>query len=199
MRKIFQEVIPKSRAQFRAWLKKNHEQKESVWVVIFKISSGKLNLSAVDVTEEALCFGWIDSIPRKLDEYSYKLLVSQRKPASVWSALNKKRVKELIAKGLMTKYGLEKINIAKKNGAWSKLNASDRLELPNDLEMLLKRNQKAYKFYQSMSPSSKRVVLEWINAAKTEETRNKRIKETVQLAAKSIRANHYRDLLKIKK
>ncbi|WP_186643689.1 YdeI/OmpD-associated family protein [Fluviispira vulneris] len=198
MKKVFQEITPKSRADFRDWLKKNHEQKESIWVVIFKISSPNSNLNAVDVAEEALCFGWIDSVPRKLDEYRYKLLVSQRKPLSTWSAINKKRVKALIAKGLMTKYGLEKIKIAKKNGAWTMLNSSDRFEVPSVLEKRLKRNKKAYEFYQSMAPSSKRIILEWINSAKTDETRNKRIKETVQLAAKGIRANHYVDLKKLK-
>lgn len=195
----FQAITPKSRSDFRVWLSKHYGQKDSVWVVIFKAASGKSNLSAADVAEEALCWGWIDSVPNKLDDNRYKLRVSPRSPTSAWSALNKSRVKKLIAEGLMTAHGMKKINLAKSNGSWTKLNTSDRFEMPKELSRLLKQHKKASDFYQSMAPSSKRVILEWINAAKTESTRQKRIKETVRLAALGIRANHYVDLKKLKK
>jgi uncharacterized protein YdeI (YjbR/CyaY-like superfamily) len=193
----FQTITPKSRSDFRTWLSKHHRQKDSVWVVIFKAASGKSNLSAADVAEEALCWGWIDSVPNKLDDNRYKLRVSPRSPTSAWSALNKKRVKKLISKELMTSHGMRKIKLAKTNGSWTKLNASDRFEMPKDLSRLLKQNKKASDFYRSMAPSSKRAILEWINAAKTQLTRQKRIKETVRLAGMGIRANHYVDLKKI--
>jgi len=194
----FQEITPKSRSGFRTWLSRHHQQNESVWVVIFKAASGKSNLSSADVAEEAFCWGWIDSVPNKLDQDRYKLLVSPRKPASAWSALNKRRVKKLIADGLMTPHGMKKIELAKTNGSWTKLNSSDRLQMPKELSRLLKQSKKANEFFESMAPSSKRAILEWINTAKTDATRQKRIKETVRLAKIGIRANHYVDLKKLK-
>jgi uncharacterized protein YdeI (YjbR/CyaY-like superfamily) len=86
----FKSVTPKSRADFRSWLSKHHQQTASIWVVIYKAASGKSNLTAADVAEEALCFGWIDSLPNKIDGQKYKLRVSPRKPKSAWSALNKR-------------------------------------------------------------------------------------------------------------
>lgn len=199
MKKSFQMITPKSRSDFRKWLTKNYKQLSSVWVVIFKISSGRVNLTASDVAEEALCFGWIDSVPGKIDSEKYKLLVSPRKPTSAWSAINKRRVKKLIDLKLMKPPGLIKINLAKKNGSWNKLNASDRFEIPKELTAGLKRNKGARDFFLSVAPSSKRAILEWINAAKTSETRLKRISETIKLAAQGIRANHYIDLNRIKR
>jgi uncharacterized protein YdeI (YjbR/CyaY-like superfamily) len=198
MAKFFLEITPKSRSDFRNWLAKNHQQTESIWVVIYKVSSGKSNLTAAEVAEEALCFGWIDSVPNKLDAEKYKLRVSPRKNKSAWSALNKCRVKKLMDAGLMTPHGLKKIELAKKDGSWSHLEPSDRLEMPKELSVLLKKNKKAETFYQSMAPSSKKLILEWINSAKTEDTKRKRIKETVRLALIGIRANHYVDLKKLK-
>ncbi len=199
MKKTFQEITPKSRSDFRNWLRRNVQQTESVWVVIYKISSGKFNLSASDVVEEALCFGWIDSVPGKIDSEKYKLLISPRKPTSAWSAINKRRVKQLIASRKMTVYGLEKINLAKQNGSWDKLNSSDRFEIPKELKTGFKKNKKAKEFFASVAPSSKRAILEWINAAKTSETRSRRISETIALAAQGLRANHYTDLKRLKK
>ncbi|MBX9769328.1 MAG: YdeI/OmpD-associated family protein [Bdellovibrionales bacterium] len=199
MKKSFEMIIPSSRSDFRDWLRKNHKQSASVWVVIFKISSGRVNLSASDVAEEALCFGWIDSVPGKIDSEKYKLLVSPRKPTSAWSAINKRRVKKLIELKLMKPPGLSKINLAKKNGSWNKLNSSDRFEIPKELAAGLEKSRKAKDFFQSIPPSSKRAILEWINAARTNETRFKRIKETVRLAARGIRAHHYADLNRIKR
>jgi uncharacterized protein YdeI (YjbR/CyaY-like superfamily) len=198
VKQTLQELTPKSRSEFRAWLSKHHSQKESIWVVIYKAASGKKNLTPADVAEEALCFGWIDSVPNKLDQDRYKLRVSPRKPTSAWSAINKKRVKALIAQGLMTAHGLKKVNLAKANGTWTKLFSSDRLEMPKELSALLKKSKKADEFYQKMAPSSKKIILEWINSAKTDETRLKRIKETVRLALIGIRANHYVDMKKLK-
>jgi uncharacterized protein YdeI (YjbR/CyaY-like superfamily) len=198
MKREFKEITPKSRSDFRNWLSKHHAQSESIWVVIFKADSGRSNLTAADVAEEALCFGWIDSVPNKLDHHRYKLRVSPRRAASGWSALNKKRVKKLIGEGLMTPHGLKKIELAKSNGAWAKLNASDRLEVPKELAALFKKNKQANDFFQSIAPSSKRAILEWIYGAKTEVTKLKRIQETVRLAAKGIRANNYLDLKKLK-
>lgn len=173
-------------------------QSESIWVVIHKVGGTKRNLTAADVAEEALCFGWIDSVPSRLDDFSYRLRVSPRKPKSAWSALNKRRVKNLIAAGVMTTHGLKKVTLAKKDGSWQRLDTSDRLEKPKELASLLKKNKRANAFYEQMAPSSKKLILEWIHSAKTVETKLKRINETVRLALLGIRANHYTDLKKHK-
>lgn len=186
-RRVFSEVEPKSRGAWRDWLRKNHTQPESVWVVIYKKTSGRVNFTVSDVVEEALCFGWIDSVPNKIDEFKFKLLLSPRRARSVWSALNKRRVKKLIAEGLMTESGLQKIRLAKKTGTWNQLRSSDRLEVPRPLDLALKRNKKAAAFFRSLPPSYKRSLLEWINSAKTKETQQRRVAETLRLCAKGLR------------
>lgn len=192
-KKEFKELNPKSQSEFRKWLTQNHTQSDSVWVVIYKKGSGHENLSASQITDEALCFGWIDSVPRKRDDLSYRLLVSPRKKGSPWSAINKEKVGRLIKSGKMTAAGLEKIERAKKDGTWTVLEKSDRLEVPKDLKVALSKAVKAKLAFEGFAPSSKRAILEWINLAKTPETRSKRVSETVRLAAKGLRANHYRD------
>lgn len=191
-------ITPGSRAEFRKWLSQNHTQTSGVWVVIFKISSGKVNLTVSEVVEEALCFGWIDSVPGKIDTEKYKLFVSPRKPTGVWSAINKKRVAKLIRLKLMKPTGIAKVKLAKKNGSWDKLNDSDRLKIPQDLKAGLSKNKSAAEFFRSLAPSSKKAILEWIYGAKTDGTRQRRVSETVRLAAQRIRANHYLDLKQLK-
>ena len=174
---------PKSRADWRAWLLKNHKKTESIWVVIFKKNSKRKNLTSNDVTEEALCFGWIDSVPGKIDKDRFKLLVSPRKKKSVWSKVNKIKIRRLIKDGQMHPAGLEKIKQAKKNGSWNALNDSDRLKVPPDLQKAFKTSTKAKRFFDSLSASARRMILEWINLAKRPQTRQDRITKTVQLAA----------------
>lgn len=174
---------PKSRTDLRSWLLKNHKQTESVWIVIFKKGSVRKNLSSIDVTEEALCFGWIDSVPGKIDQDRFKLLLSPRKAKSVWSKVNKLKIRRLIKEGRMHPAGLEKIKLAKKNGSWTALNDSDRLKVPQDLQQAFKASVKAKRFFETLSASSRRMILEWINLAKRPQTRKDRITKTVQLAA----------------
>lgn len=192
IRKEFQHVEPKSRAAWRQWLQKNHTQTESVWVVIAKKESGLPTITNNDLVEEALCFGWIDSVPNKLDAQRFKVLVSPRKAKSNWSKVNKDRATKLIETGLMQPAGLAMIELAKESGTWNALDDISSLKLPPDLTQALGKNKKANSFFDLFPPSTKRGILEWIQNAKTEETRNKRIAETVTLAAKNIRANQYR-------
>lgn len=191
LQKDFKIVEPKSRAAWRAWLQKNHTQQESIWLVLAKKDSGLPSLSVEDAVEEALCFGWIDSVPNKVDDKRYKILLSPRKPKSNWSNVNKQRVARLIKAGLMTEPGMKMITLAKKTGTWNALNAIDKLTIPTDLESLFASNPKAATYFEAFPPSVKKGILEWIQNAKTETTRAKRINETVALAAKNIRANQY--------
>ena len=188
-RGIFQQIDVTSRAEWRAWLQKNHTQKESIWLAIAK--RGYPGVSVAEAVEEALCFGWIDGRANKLDEKRFKILLSPRKSKSTWSKINKVRVSSLIKAGLMQPSGMTMIKLAKKNGAWSTLNDIDQVKYPDDLIRALAKNKKAKANFDSFPPSTKKQILFWIQSARAPETRNKRITETITKAAKNIRANQY--------
>lgn len=197
--KKLKEVEVKSRADLRAWLSANHRSTDSIWLVIYKKLVADSHVPYAEIVEEALCFGWIDSRPNRLDQYRYKLLLSPRKKGSPWSAANKQRITKLVRSGRMKLPGFAKVKEAKRDGSWSALDVSDRMQIPPDLEKVLSKNVKASAFWETMAPSSKRGILEWIYAARRKETREARVKKTVNLAAKGLRANHYLDLKKLKK
>lgn len=181
----------RSRAEWRAWLADNHRTAPGVWLISSKKSTGQPRVEYDEAVEEALCFGWIDSLPRKLDDERSMLLFTPRKPKSGWSKLNKTRVDKLLAAGLMTEAGLQKIELAKKNGAWTSLDAVEALTVPPDLQAALDANPTARGHFEQFSKSARKGILQWIESAKRPETRQKRIEETVMLAAKNEKANQY--------
>lgn len=185
-------VYARDREEWRTWLSKNHELKKSVWLVYYKKESGKKSITYTEAVEEALCFGWIDSKPNKIDEKSYMQLFSQRKKKSVWSKINKERVVRLIQQNLMTVAGMEKVNEAKKNGSWDSLNEVEEMIFPEDFKKAMNKNKLAKKYFDAFSNSSKKMILYWIHSAKRPETRSKRIEESVKLASQNIKANHYK-------
>jgi uncharacterized protein YdeI (YjbR/CyaY-like superfamily) len=182
----------KNRKAFRSWLEKNHAKEKSVWLVLYNKSSATKSISYVEAVEEALCFGWIDSKPNKRDPESRYQYFTKRKPTGVWSSINKERIEKLAEKGLMTEAGLAAIEQAKKNGSWNALDKIDKIEIPKDLEDALAKNKKATGNFNTFAPSSKKIILSWIYNAKRTETRKQRVAETVKLAARGIKANHYR-------
>jgi uncharacterized protein YdeI (YjbR/CyaY-like superfamily) len=182
----------KTRQQWRKWLEQNHEKEKKVWLIIYHKGSDTKSIYYADAVEEALCFGWIDSAPRKRDSESFFLSFSPRKPKSVWSKLNKERAARLISEGMMTPAGMQKIILAKKTGAWNVLNKIDKMIIPGDLEKALSRNKEAMKNFSAFPPSAKKIILSWIDNARRTETRMNRIKETIRLAAMNIRANQYK-------
>ncbi len=182
----------KSRTELRKWLKANHAKSSSIWLVTFKKSKIQWYLDYDSIVEEALCFGWVDSLPRALDKDRKMLRLSPRNPKSAWSKVNRDRVAKLIKTKLMTDAGLAAINAAKKNGSWSKLKEVDSGKIPPDLVREFKKYSHAKTHFEKFPPSSKRAILEWIALAKTEQTRLKRVSQTAKLAQKNIRANHYR-------
>jgi uncharacterized protein YdeI (YjbR/CyaY-like superfamily) len=185
-------IEPGSRAGWRDWLAAHHSASGSVWVVLPKKGSGRAGPSAVDVSEEALCFGWIDSLPRKLDAERSLLLVSPRKAGSLWSALNKARAERLIAEGRMTPAGLARIEAARADGTWSALDAVEALEVPPDLAFALAARPGAAAIFASFPRSTRRGILEWILQARTPVTRARRIAETAAKAEAGERANQWR-------
>jgi uncharacterized protein YdeI (YjbR/CyaY-like superfamily) len=180
----------KDRPAWRDWLKTYFAVEQAVWLIYDKGPQRSLPYDAI--VEEALCFGWIDSRPGTVNETQSKLYMSRRKPKSAWSKANKDRIAKLRAQGLMTPAGEQAVAMAQANGAWEHLEVSDRFELPPELVEQLNANPTAKASFEAMRPSSHRIILEWIYAAKTDETRLKRITETVDLAAQGIKAHHFR-------
>ena len=184
-------VYARTRKTWRAWLQKNHQKEKSVWLIIHNKNSTTKCVNYEEAVEESLCFGWVDSIAKKRDDESHMQYFSQRKAKSNWSKSNKERVARLIEQGLMRPSGQAMIDLAKKSGTWTVLEKVQRSIIPEDLKILLLKNKIAEKYFQAFPPSSKRIILEWIQNAKKPETRKQRIKQTVLLAAKNLRANHY--------
>jgi uncharacterized protein YdeI (YjbR/CyaY-like superfamily) len=182
-----------SRKAWRAWLREHHKQTDSVWVVTFKKAEGDRHVPYDTIVEEALCFGWIDSLPRKLDDRRSMLLVAPRKRGSAWSKINKERAERLIAAGLMRPAGLAKIEEAKADGSWSRLDDVETLTVTDDLASALATRNGAAAHFAAFPRSTKRGILEWILQAKRPETRAKRIEETARLAADNRRANQFRE------
>lgn len=183
----YKTVHPKTRKAWRQWLEKNHLTSPGIWLIYYKKGTGKPQVSYEESVEEALCFGWIDSLPRKLDMERAMLKFTPRKPKSVWSDLNKQRVKRLIENKLMTSAGLDKIEQAKNDGSWDILNSTnyqaDTNELPADLQKALSVNHKALENFLSFTKGYRRQFLFWIDSAKRTETRSARIQQTVLMAA----------------
>jgi uncharacterized protein YdeI (YjbR/CyaY-like superfamily) len=175
----------KDRKAWRKWLFKWHAKQKEIWLVFYKKHTGKPTISYEDAVQEALCFGWIDSTVRKIDEERYMQLFTPRKTGSNWSDLNKRRVKILIEQGLMAEAGLRKIEEAKKDGSWKNLDAVEKLKVPAELLRALSTSKKAKDNFDALSPSRKKTFLYWIGSAKTEGTRTKRIVETVRRVAES--------------
>lgn len=180
-----------SRVQWRQWLQEHHASSGGIWLIRYKKAQGDMHLPYNDVVEEALCFGWVDGQARALDETRSQLLLTPRKRRSAWSAVNKKRVADLIASGNMTKAGLEKIEAAKADGSWQKLEQSDALTESADLKAAFKKSKAARKNWDAFPPSARKATLEWIYAARRDETRAVRIKETVDLSAQNVRPRQW--------
>lgn len=185
-------VHPLTRAEWRAWLATNHNSASDVWLISYKKAANKPAVTYDEAVEEALCFGWVDSKPGKLDDERSMLYFSPRKPSSGWSRPNKQRVERLLAAGMMTPAGLSVIEAAKQNGAWERLDAVEDLLIPDDLADALASQPPAAANFDSFPRSVKRGILEWIVNAKRPETRAKRIEETARLAALNQRANQWR-------
>ncbi len=183
---------PKSRAEWREWLEKNHTRATGLWIISYKKATGKPRVEYDESVEEALCFGWVDSKANALDEERSMLWFAPRKPRTGWSKPNQERVERLLAAGLIHPAGLAKIEAAKKDGSWNKLDAVEALEIPPDLGKALDEHPPAREHFEAFPRSVKRGILEWILNAKRPETRARRIAETATLAAQNIRANQWR-------
>ena len=172
----------KNRLEWRSWLAKNHDKETEIWLVFYKVKTQKESIKYEEAVEEALCFGWIDSVVKRIDDEKHMQRYTPRKVNSNWSATNKARVTKLIKEGSMTEFGLSAVEIAKQNGSWNKLDSVDiRIETPKALKDALAKNDRARKRFEKLAPSRKKQFLWFIESAKRVETREKRIKETIRL------------------
>jgi len=182
------------RATWRAWLETHHPRPEGVWLVSFKKATGRPRVEYDAAVEEALCFGWIDSVERTIDAERGMQLFTPRKPRSSWSQSNKIRVEKLIASGLMRPAGLEKIEQARRDGSWDAYAVAESLHEPADLQAAFAAARPVAKAnWDAFSPSSRRAILWWVHTAKRPETRARRIASVVSEAARNRRANFPED------
>ena len=166
------------RRQWRSWLTKHHASSPGVWLVFHKAHTGVKSIPHEDMVREALCFGWIDSLIKRLDDDRYAVKVTPRKPGSKWSAINRKRWAELKAAGRLASAG---VAAAPTNNAYAPKPVIP--ELPDYFAKALKANPRAWKFFRELAPTYRRHFVVWIHVAKRPETRAKRIRESIALLA----------------
>lgn len=183
---------PTCQHDWRQWLKQNHRSKESVWLVLYKKKSKKPTITWDEAVNEALCFGWIDSKRKPVDNNKFIQFFCKRKSHGTWSKVNKEKVKKLIAEGLMTTAGLACIETAKQNGSWAILDDVEELNIPKDLAKEFKSKPGSRSFFLSLSKSARKMILQWLVLAKRPETRQKRIAEIAELAAQKLKPKQFR-------
>lgn len=183
-------VLVHDRRELRAWLSENHMTSPGIWLITFRKVTGKPRPEIGEIVEELLCFGWIDSRTRKLDDDRTLYLISPRRPGSPWSHKNKQHVQALLDAGLMQPAGLALIEQAKQDGSWTVYDEIEDRVIPDDLAAALAEDEAAARHFQAFGDASQKNILWWIKSAKRPETRRRRIAETVLLAQHNLRANH---------
>jgi uncharacterized protein YdeI (YjbR/CyaY-like superfamily) len=174
-------VHPKTTAEWRRWLRDNHATARGVWLVACKAATGKARLSYEDSIPDALCFGWIDSVNKPLDDERTALLFTPRKTGSGWSRTNKVRIARLLKEGRMEAAGLAKIEAAKRDGSWTLLDSVEALEVPADLRKAL--GATGMRKFEALTPGRKKEHLRALVTAKRPETRAKRVAVIVRTMA----------------
>ena len=167
-----------SRRQWRAWLATHHKSSSGIWLVFYKQHTKLKSMPYEDAVREALCFGWIDSLVKRLDDDRYALKVTPRKPTSKWSDLNRKRWMELKAAGLLTSAGVAAAPTQNTYGPRPVIP-----DLPIYIAKAIKANAKAWKFFRELAPRQRRDFVVWIHTAKRPDTRERRIRESLVLLA----------------
>ena len=170
------------------WLLNNYEQKKGVYLIFYKLELKIPTMRWEEAVRVALCFGWIDSKVQSLGHGKRRQYFCSRNPRGAWSALNKRHVKELIAKGLMQEPGYKMIELAKRTGKWTEMDAVENGIIPKDLQNAFENNTVALKNYKNFSKGYKKSYLAWLHSAKREVTRKKRIDEIIRLCSNNIKS-----------
>jgi uncharacterized protein YdeI (YjbR/CyaY-like superfamily) len=177
-----EELHVNNRSAWRSWLEKNHDTGKEVWLIFYKKHTGKPHLTYDEAVEEALCFGWIDSIVKRIDDEKFAQKFTPRKIGSKWSESNKRRADKMIMQGEMTRAGLGLVNEAKKRGEWSAASMPKRdFAVPVYIEDALRSNEKALASFMKLAPSYKRQYVGWVDSAVKEDTRKRRLAEIIRV------------------
>ncbi len=188
----FKKVKPKSREEWRAWLDENHAASTGIWLVFAKKHTGLPTVSYEEAVQEALCFGWIDSILKSIDDRFHMQMFTPRKAKSAWSVSNKARLSKLMKAGLMAPAGLAAVKEAKKSGSWNTYASVDALTMPPELKKALNANPDAKKNWPTYSASAQRSFLHMVNGAKRPETREKRVRRVIDLVSNKVSMSEIR-------
>lgn len=189
MAEITETFFASDRATWRAWLEHFGASKTEILLILLKRHVPEPSVTYDEAVEEALCFGWIDGILKRIDDRSHAIRFTPRKPRSIWSESNKARVANLIAEGRTTPAGMKLIDAAKANGMWDAA-APERIDVtPPDLEEALAADATAAERWRTWAPSHRRQYIYWVLEAKRPETRKRRIAEVVRRAADDITAS----------
>ena len=182
-------VEAKNRTEWRTWLSKHHDKEIEIWLIYYKKGTGVESIDYNSSVEEALCYGWVDSLIKKIDDRKYARKFTPRKDDSKWSPSNIKRIKKLIKEGSMTEVGLQKVEAAKQSGKWNEPVQSPELsfEMHPEFAEALKKNTKAKETFDNLASTYQKQYLGWIEVAKRPMTRQKRIKESIRLLEKGER------------
>jgi uncharacterized protein YdeI (YjbR/CyaY-like superfamily) len=174
-------------AKFRQWLAKHHASKDELLVGFYKRDSGRPSMTWPESVDQALCYGWIDGIRKRIDEISYAIRFTPRRRGSIWSAVNIRRAEALIQQGQMQPAGLKAFEARKPNQSGIYSYEQRRAELEEPYNQLLKKNKAAWRFFQAQPPSYRKAIGWWIVSAKREETRLKRLETLTTLSAQGQR------------
>lgn len=186
------ELYFKTDVEWRQWLSENYDSSEGIYLIFYKIETKIPSMRWEEAVKVALCYGWIDSTVKSLGDGKRRQYFCPRKPKSVWSALNKRYIKELTEAGLMHESGFHIIELGKQNSSWTALDAVEKGIIPNDLQKAFDANHKAFENYQSFAPSYRKSYLYWLNQAKREVTRQNRIAKIVELCAANVKSQSSR-------
>lgn len=178
----------KKDTEWRKWLSENHDTSEGVYLIFYKIETKIPSMRWEEAVKVALCYGWIDSTVKSLGDGKRRQYFCARNPKSAWSALNKRYIKELTASNLMHVSGHSIIEIGKKNGSWNALDEVEKGVIPNDLQVAFDENKSAFENFLKFAPSYRKSYLYWLNQAKREATRIKRVKEIIQFCEANMKS-----------
>ncbi len=183
-----EQVHCETRAQWRAWLAEHHTQPRGVWLVSWRTATGRPAVGYEPSVEEALCFGWVDSVARRLDDDRTMLYFAPRKKGSGWARTNKDRVARLEAAGLMADAGRAVVDAARADGSWTLLDDVENLVVPDDLAAAFDRHPGSRERWDAFPRSARRGMLEWLVQARTAPTRERRLERIAEGAARGERA-----------
>ena len=184
------ELYFKTDTEWREWLSQNYDNDYGVYLIFYKVDNPEPSMRWEEAVRVALCYGWIDSTVKSLGNGKRRQYFCKRNPKSVWSALNKRYIDELTHLKLIHFSGLAIIEIGKQNGSWTALDDVENGIIPKELQLAFNNNPKAYNNYNSFSPSYRKSYLYWLNQAKREATREKRISEIIKLCESNIKSRN---------